>query len=595
MSDKTARMARLERRLAAIVVADIVGYSRLMAEDEEGTISAMQAVRDELTEPKVRAGGGRVVKRTGDGTLLEFGSVVDAARVAVDVQQSLHQRNMTAETPLRLRIGLHLGDVLVEPDGDIHGDGVNVAARLETLCAPGEILLSGVAWEEVQGKLDVPSQALGPRSLKNIPRKVTLHRLIPVADDMAVPEPEPGKMALPLPQKPSIVVLPFQNMSSDPDQEFLCDGLVEDVTTALGRFRSIFVIARNTAFAFRDQAVNLREVGQALGVQYVLQGSVRRSQGRVRVTAQLIDATADKHVWSERYDRTLDDVFALQDDMTEMIARAVAPEIDAAEMARARTETTGDVRDWEVIARAMNLLYRFSASSNEEAEDLLRGALARSPDQPALLSTLALGVMMAGVYGWHRPVRESFATALDLARKAVTLDGKDDRALAVMGVILNFSRQHAMSSEAFEAALAVNPNNAFALGNYGMNLLYLHDPRAPGMLEDAARHSPHDPWMIAWLATRGFIEFLARRYEAALPWGERALRANPRFLSALRLMASSLGMLDRPDEARVYMARILEIMPNVTLQQTRASVPLATKEDEALFVEGLRRAGMPEA
>ena len=573
--------SNLERRLAAIVVADIAGYSRMVSDDEVGTITRMQELRDSVTEPAIRKAGGRIVKRTGDGALVEFSSIHAAVTGAVSVQQQLAEiaASEPQERRFVLRIGIHLGEVLVEPEGDIHGDGVNIAARLEALCAPGEILISGSAWAHLEGTLDVQSEPLGLRELKNIPRKVSLHRLIPVDGPVpAVAAPDPGKASLPLAEKPSIVVLPFEEISTNSSGNFLADGLVEDLTTALSRFRSLFVIGRNTAFTFRDRAVNIANVGRELGVQYVLEGSVRRADERVRVTAQLINATADRHIWAEKYDRQLDDIFAIQDELTESIARAVAPEIEAAEIERSRHSTTRTLRTWEITAKATHLIFEFDPESSSRAREILESAI-QADQQPQLLSTLALIIMIDGIYGWHRSVEESYSRAFELAQRAVSLDSKDDRALAIMGTTLSFSREHAKSSEAFEAAIAINPNNALALGNYGINLLYLHDERAPNLLENAVRRSPGDRWVIGWLATRGFIEFLDRRFEAALPWGERSLRANPRFPSALRLMASSYGMLGRLDEARNMMERINAIMPDVTLEQTRKAVPLSREVD----------------
>ena len=597
MDAERTEQSNLERRLAAIVVADIAGYSRMVADDEAGTIARMRELRDSVTEPAIRAAGGRVVKRTGDGTLVEFASIHAAAEGAVNVQRRLAEIAALDPEERRfvLRIGLHLGEILVEPDGDIHGDGVNVAARLEALCAPGEILVSGEAWAHLDGHIEVSTEALGPRELKNIPRKIDLHRLIPVQGPTPVaPAPDPGKASHPLAERPSIVVLPFDDMSANPDDGFLADGLVEDVITALSRFRSLFVIGRNTAFTYRNRAINIRHVGRELGVQYVLEGSVRRVGDRIRVTAQLIDATADRHIWAEKYDRRADDVFALQDELTEVIVHAVAPEIESAEVERLRLPPNRDLKSWEVVAQATRLIFEFNEDALARSREILAAALEDSPGQPQFLGAYAMAHLMEGIYGWSRPVPESFKLAIDLAQSAVAIDGKDDRALAILATALHFTVQNDKAIPVFEAALEINPNNALALGNLGIALLYEHDPRAPVLLEKAIRQSPRDLWSIGWLATRGFIEFLDHRFEEALPWGERSLRGNPRFPSALRLMACTYGMLGRLEEARGIMDRILEIMPGVTLEQTRASVPIIFDADMELFLEGLRRAGMSE-
>lgn len=463
----------LERRLAAIVVADIAGFSRMVAEDETGTIARMRKLRDSVTEPAIRAAGGRVVKRTGDGFLVEFASVLAAARGAVDVQRRLAEIAAATpkDRPFVLRIGLHLGEILVEPDGDIHGDGVNIAARLEALCAPGEILASDAAWEHLDGHIDVDSEPLGRRELKNIPRPVAVHRLIPVAGlAYSVPTPDPGKASHPLSGKPSVVVLPFDNLSHDPEQDYFCDGLVEDVITALSHFRSLFVIARNTSFTYRGRAINIRDVGRELGVQYVLEGSVRQAGDRIRVAAQLIDATADRSVWAQKYDRRLDDIFELQDELTQSIAMTVGSEVRADEMNAARLFPLKDLGAWERLARARALINRYRAPENLAAQTILGELLSKYPDLPQALSLLSLTRLFDTLYAWNRPQSDSARLAVQDAARARELAPDDDDALVILGALLMFQRRHPEAVPLFERALVLNPNSSMATGVLGIAL-----------------------------------------------------------------------------------------------------------------------------
>jgi adenylate cyclase len=327
----------VERKLTTILAADVVGYSRLMGEDEAGTLARLKSLRKELMQPKIAGGRGRVVKLMGDGLLAEFPSVVEAVRCAVDIQQDMAGReaDLPDERRLRLRIGVNLGDIIVE-GSDIYGDGVNIAARLEGLAEPGGICISGKVYEEVRNKLPTAFEDLGEQEVKNIAEPVRVYRWTDAAVD-----PMPGTVgALPLPDKPSIAVLPFTNMSGDPEQEYFSDGITEDIITALSKFRWFFVISRNSTFVYKGQAVDIKQVGRELGVRYVLEGSVRKTANRVRISAQLIEAETGKHVWAERYDRSLEDIFELQDEITSTIAAAVEPELAGSERMRSMRKPT---------------------------------------------------------------------------------------------------------------------------------------------------------------------------------------------------------------------------------------------------------------
>jgi len=365
------------RRLAAILAADVAGYSRLMGADEEGTHERLQAHLRELFEPKIKEHRGRIVKNTGDGLLAEFASVVDAVRCAVEVQAGMADRNaaIPANTRIDFRVGVHQGDVVIE-DNDIFGDAVNVAARLEGLAEPGGICVSARVRGDAAGKLDLAFEDLGEQALKNIARPVRAYRVAMERPAEAAKEPVP----LPLPDKPSIAVLPFANMSDDPEQEYFADGMVEEIITALSKLRWFFVIARNSSFAYKGRAVDIKQVGRELGVRYVLEGSVRRGGNRLRITAQLVDAATGNHVWAERYDRDLADIFAVQDETTERVVAAIEPELYAAEHIRSQRKPQRSLDAWECIIRALAHVGQSTRAGREEAEALCRRAIAIAPD-----------------------------------------------------------------------------------------------------------------------------------------------------------------------------------------------------------------------
>jgi len=365
------------RRLAAILAADVSGYSRLMGDDEEGTHERLQAHLRELVDPKITEHRGRIVKNTGDGFLAEFASVVDAVRCAVEVQRGMADRNaaIPANTRIDFRVGVHQGDVVIE-DNDIFGDAVNVAARLEGLAEPGGICVSARVRGDAAGKLDLAFEDLGEQALKNIARPVRAYRVAMERPAEAAKEPVP----LPLPDKPSIAVLPFANMSDDPEQEYFADGMVEEIITALSKLRWFFVIARNSSFAYKGRAVDIKQVGRELGVRYVLEGSVRRGGNRLRITAQLVDAATGNHVWAERYDRDLADIFAVQDETTERVVAAIEPELYAAEHIRSQRKPQRSLDAWECIIRALAHVGQSTRAGREEAEALCRRAIAIAPD-----------------------------------------------------------------------------------------------------------------------------------------------------------------------------------------------------------------------
>src|SRR5271157_3972606 len=424
-----AEQGRVERRLAAILAADIAGYSRLMEADEEGTLAALRALRRELADPKIAEHRGRIVKTTGDGLLAEFASVVDAVRCAVEMQREIATRNapVPVERRIEVRFGINLGDIIIE-DGDIFGDGVNIAARLEGLAEPGGICLSAAAHDQVQGKLDLAYADMGEQQVKNITRPVRAYRVVLGEPPRAVPAP-----ALALPDKPSIAVLPFANMSGDPEQEYFADGMVEEIITALSRIRWLFVIARNSSFTYKGQTVDVKQVGRELGVRYVLEGSVRKAGGRVRITGQLIDATNGTHLWADRFDGALEDVFDLQDRVAISVAGVIEPALQQAEIERARRKRPDSLDAYDLYLRALPFAYASMPEDADKALGFLEQAIKLEPD-------FAVGHAIIAWCHEQRYLRgglleEAKTTALRHARLAIAAGSDDATALAIAGLV----------------------------------------------------------------------------------------------------------------------------------------------------------------
>jgi len=408
---------RVERRLAAILAADVAGYSRLMGEDEEGTLAALRAVRRELGDPKIAEHRGRIVKTTGDGLLVEFASVVDAVRCAVELQREMIARNAAAPAQRRIefRMGINLGDVIIE-DGDIFGDGVNIAARLEALAEPGGILLSAAAHEQVRDRLDIALDDLGEQQVKNITRPVRTYRIALGASSRAV---LPVGAPLPLPDKPSLAVLPFQNMSGDPEQEYFVDGMVEEITTAIARLPWLFVIARNSAFTYKGKPVDVKRVAQELGVRYVLEGSLRKAGNRVRITGQLIDTTTGAHIWADRFDGTLDDIFELQDQVASSVAGAIEPKLRQSEIERASRKPAASLTAYDLYLRALAQHHRYTEEGVAEAVVLARQALAIDPSYAPAAALVGRCRGHQRAQGWGALSDEDIGDACRLARQAL--------------------------------------------------------------------------------------------------------------------------------------------------------------------------------
>jgi adenylate cyclase len=551
------------RRLAAILAADVVGFSALMGNDEEGTLARIKSLRREVIEPKVNEHHGRIFKTTGDGVLVEFSSPVEATRCAVGLQEALSgNAAQEGSEGLQLRIGINLGDIIVEDDGDVYGDGVNVAARLEQLADAGGVCVSGKIYEEVRDKLPYHFEDMGEQQVKNIARPVRTYSFVGARAPLSVSAAKP----LPLPDKPSIAVLPFTNMSGDPDQEFFGDGMVEDITTALSRVRSFFVTARNSAFAYKGRAVDLEQVGRELGVRYLLEGSVRRSGVRARITAQLIEAERGSHVWSERFDCELTDIFEVQDQITAQVAGALEPQLLAAEARRLEQRSTHDLQAWECAMRALPHIWKFTLEETRVAQEWLSRALDRDPNYAYAHALMGWShIKLWAVIRTDRQA-EVVDVAEKYARTAALLDQQEPWVHLVFGVVETRRRKTQEAVAALTNALRLNPNFALAHAYLGFALGVGGQPEAGReALERALRLSPRDPFLMRDAITiRVLVEFAAGRYDEVVRLCLSAVQDRPNFTRAYRYAAASYSLLGKLDEAKAALARVLELDPAFT-------------------------------
>jgi len=584
---------RVERRLAAILAADVAGYSRLMEANEEGTLAALRAIRRELGDPKIAEHRGRIVKTTGNGLLAEFASVVDAVRYAVEVQRAMAERN--ADIPpakcIEFRIGIHQGDIIVE-DGDIFGDGVNLAARLESLAEPGGICISGRVHADVAGKLDVGFDDLGEQQVKNISRPVRVFRAQFRASKAAA-ETLP---ALALADKPSIAVLPFQNMTGDAEQEYFVDGMVEEITTAISKLPWLFVIARNSSFTYKGKPVDVKQVARELGVRYVLEGSVRKAGNRVRITGQLIDTTTGAHIWGDRFDGALDDIFELQDQVASSVAGVIEPKLRQSEIERASRKPTANLTAYDLYLRAVAQSYRYTDEGFAEAVGLSRQALPIDPSYAPAGALVAWCYMLQRVQGWGALSAADVAEAARLSRQALEAARADPEVMWQAAYpLFYFTGEAAMAEAVLDRALALNPNAAHAWLVRGCIHALLNRPEAAiEALERAQRLSPFDP--LGHLNAWGFAiaHIAAGRFEQAIEWADRALHDQPRLVTAIRAKIVANAHLGRLDEARADLARMLALYPGLTIGTFRTSAASFNSEFVELYVTGMRLAGLPE-
>jgi adenylate cyclase len=572
------------RRLAAILAADVASYSRLIGADEGGTLERLRALRRELLDPKIAEHHGRLVKTTGDGLLIEFGSVVDALRCAVEVQREMTGRNtgVPSDTRIEFRIGINMGDIVVE-DGDIFGDGVNVAARLEALAEPGGICVSARVQEDAAGKVDLVFEDIGERQLKNIARPVRAFRVV-TETRPALPQSVSGP---PLPDKPSIAVLPFANMSGDPEQEYFAEGMVEEIITALSRIRWLFVIARNSSFTYKGQAVDVKQVGRELGVRYVLEGSVRKAGGRIRINGQLIDATTGAHLWADRFDGSLEDIFELQDRVALSVAGVIEPALQVAEIRRSAARPTTDLGAYDLYLRGLATFFPITRARVFAALGLFEQALVIDRHYGPALSWAAICHNRLVNDGWAESPETSRGKATDLARLALEVAQNDPSTLTnAAQVLAYFGEDIGAMIGLVDRALALNPS--FARGWFRSGVLRLwagHTDLAIEHIETALRLSPLER-VGTHLGVLGFAHLFKRRFNEAAGKLLLSIQDHPGFPNSYRALAACYAHMGRLDEARAIVARLRAITPQVV----PSDLPWRNPEDRELFLSGLRLA-----
>ncbi|WP_292450346.1 adenylate/guanylate cyclase domain-containing protein [Mesorhizobium sp.] len=579
---------RVQRRLAAILAADVVGYSRLMERDEAGTLVAIKSRRKDILQPLLAKHNGRIVKLMGDGVLVEFASAVNAVQCAVELQNAMAAANadVPQDSRIVLRIGINLGDVMVE-GSDLYGDGVNIAARLEALADAGSIVVSRTVFNHVRGKVKLGFDDLGEQQLKNIAERVRIYRLRPDREAaMARP-------ALALPDKPSIAVLPFTNMSGDPEQEYFSDGMVEDIIAALSRVRSFFVIARNSSFTYKGKAVNVKQVGLELGVRYVLEGSVRKAGNRVRITGQLIEAESGNHVWADRFDGSLEDVFELQDGVTQSVVGAIAPKLQRAEIDRTSRKRTEDLTAYDFVLRALPHAWSGSPERSAIAHDLLQKATAIDPSYAYAYAMAAWSLMFSKNSGWRSWRPDQQELCVRFAREALKLDMEDPAVLwASATALASVVHEHEHALELIERSLAIDHNSAHAWAAKGWVTSWIGLDGIPS-LERAMRLSPLDPLLYLFHASIAECHLVARRHEMALEWSLRAMREHPEPPPFVRrVLAASYARLGLVEEARRVVAGILAESPSFTVR-TWLEITAQRGPHVQYLAESLRLAGLP--
>lgn len=582
---------RLNRKLAAILAADVVGYSRLMGADEAGTLSALKRHREVVFDPAVTAHNGRIVKLIGDGTIVEFGSVVDAVNCALSVQRSVAvpPDQNGAPSKIVLRIGINLGDVLIEGD-DIYGDGVNVAARLEPLAEPGGICISSIVNESIGNRIDVRFQDGGDITVKNIERPIRIWRWHPATAAAARTTNGGGAAKAPT---ASIAILPFTNMSGDPEQEYFSDGISEDIITDLSKIGGLTVIARNSSFIYKGRAVDVRTIGRELGVQSVLEGSIRRAGQRVRITAQLIDATSGGHLWADRYDRDLTDIFEVQDDVTHRIVDALKVTLSPAEKAQRADGENIHVEAYEATLRGREILLGPTKNRDtfEQAKKLFLRAIELDPDFAKAYAALGFAYMFDYQNRWSDDPDKSLTRAKDYAELAVEKDPKEALAHAIAAVAATFRRDLDRAQTEIDLALSLNPNMAMAYNIQGGIRMYVGRPEeAIPLIERAMRLDPATNSQ--FLHFLGMANLLAGKYETAAAALRQRILLTPNTDFSRSLLASALGHLGELDEARRIWQELKDINPKYSFAEHLGRLPFRNDADAQRIAEGLKKAGL---
>ena len=594
------KSGRVERRLAAVLAADVAGYSRLMGRNEERTLAQLKAFRKTLLDPKIAEHRGRIVKTTGDGMLVEFASAVDAAQCAVAVQLGMAERNagVPQDVKIDFRIGIHVGDIIID-ENDIFGDGVNIAARLEGIAEPGGVCISDDAQRQIRGKVDIAFVDMGSQNLKNIAEPMRAWRCrIDTNSPAVAPTKFQVEIAQPLalPDKPSIAVLPFQNMSGDPEQEYFADGMVEDIITALSRFKSLFVIARNSSFTYKGKAVDIKQVGRELGVRYVLEGSVRKAGGRVRITGQLIEATTGAHLWADRFDGSLEDVFDLQDRVANSVVSSVSLKLEQAEIERAKRKPTQSLDAYDYYLRGTAGLERGGRSESDLALRLFGAAMDLDPKFVPAIGQTARCYTLRKTNNWSVDQVHETAETARLAHQVREIGWDDAVALSRAGFALGRVVLEWDEARTFlDRAVMLNQHLSAAWQFSGLLKAYAGESQpAIECLERAMRLSPLDPGLHTMQAATALAYFVGGDYATSLAWADKASHEGPTFLPAHRMVAVNSGLLGRIEDARKAVCRMLEIDPHSRMSNLKDHQPLRRPEDLAKYAEGLRLAGLPE-
>ncbi|HKH02049.1 MAG TPA: adenylate/guanylate cyclase domain-containing protein [Bradyrhizobium sp.] len=581
--------------MAAVLAADIAGYSRLIGLDEERTVAQLKAFRKTLVDPAVAAHRGRIVKSTGDGVLVEFGSAVDAARCAIEIQREMASKNagIPPEFRIEFRIGIHVGDIIIDDD-DIFGDGVNIAARLEGIAKPGGVCISDDAQRQIRGKIDVVFDDIGLQSLKNIAEPMRSWH-VQLGDGYAPASSSFSKVQeLTLPDKPSIVVLPFDNMSAEPGQDYLADGIVEAITATLSRIRSFFVIARSSAFTYKGRPKNARDIGKELGVAYLLEGSLQKIGSRVRIIVQLIETDGGAHVWSSRFDGTMDDFFDLEDRISEQVAGALQPSLRIAEIERSRRKRPQDLGSYDYTMRAMPHVWALEKHESARAIELLEKAIAIDPKYPLALSLAGWCHAQRSVYNWADDIAGSQRMALSLAERAAEMSGDDPIVLAVLGAVHTFVRNYGTARVLLERAVTLDPNAAWAWTRLGWLECYADQTqKAIEHFERALRLSPIDPMNFNNYVGIASAHEVAEEYDQAASLYRRALQERPNARWIYRNVATSLSGAGRIEEAKQAYAEMMRDYPDLTISKYKQAMVFSPAALDRMG-ENLRKLGLPE-
>jgi TolB-like protein/class 3 adenylate cyclase/tetratricopeptide (TPR) repeat protein len=584
---------RVERRLAAILAADVVGYSRLVSADEADALTRLGALRRAIIEPNIANHSGRLFKIMGDGFLAEFTSAVQAVSCALAIQTETEAAasNFDDAQKMRLRIGIHVGDVMVEGE-DLLGDGINIAARLESIAAAGGISISRAVHDQVRDRIKITFDDKGEVALKNIARPVQVFA-VAGAKSAAPVQATPSTLALP--DKPSIAVLPFQNMSGDMEQEYFADGMVEDITTALSRIRWLYVIARNSSFTYKGKAVDIKMVGRELGVRYVLEGSIRRASNRIRITGQLIDVLSGAHIWADRFEGGVEDVFDLQDQVTARVVGAIAPKLEQAEIERSRRKPTENLVAYDYYLQAMSCTHKFTKEANEQALHLFQRAIDLDPEFASSFAQAALCYSQRKAFGWSANPKLDAEHAELLARKALNLAKDDPLVLACSAMALAFVVGQVEEGAGYaKKATDLDPNLAAGWYWRGWTQIYLGKAEAVEHFQKAIRLSPLDPRIYTAYSGVAYGYFLAEQYDDASKWAEAALMENSKYLVAHLIAMACHALSGRLDAAKEVCSRAMQLDPPPRISSILERVPLRRQHDISRLTEGCRLAGMPE-